>query len=39
MAIWTRSIPTLEQMAEASKNTAVETMGIEYVEIGGKSVV
>lgn len=34
MAIWTRSSPTLEQMAEASKNTAVAAMGIEYVEIG-----
>lgn len=33
MAIWTRS-PSLEQMAEASKNTAVVAMGIEYVEIG-----
>ena len=39
MAIWTRSIPTLEQMAEASKNTAVETMGIEYVEIGDDYVI
>ncbi len=34
MAIWTRSIPTLEQMVEGSKNTAVATMGIEFVEIG-----
>lgn len=34
MAIWTRRVPTLEQMVEGSKNTAVATMGIEFVEIG-----
>lgn len=39
MAIWTRSIPTLEQMAEGSKNTAVATMGIEFVEIGDDYLV
>ncbi|MFO7992673.1 MAG: hotdog fold thioesterase [Marinobacter sp.] len=39
MAIWTRSIPTLEQMAEASRNTAVATMGIEYVEVGEDYVI
>ncbi len=39
MAIWTRTLPTLEQMAEASKNTAVDRMGIEYVEVGDDYVV
>ena len=39
MAIWTRGIPTREQLAEASKNTAVATMGIEYVEIGEDYVI
>lgn len=34
MAIWTRSRPSLEQMAEASKDTAVTALGIEYVEVG-----
>jgi len=34
MAIWTRTLPTLEEMAKASKNTAVEALGIEYVEVG-----
>jgi len=34
MAIWTRVFPTLEQMIEASRNTAVEALGIEYVEVG-----
>ncbi|GGC68692.1 hotdog fold thioesterase [Marinobacter halophilus] len=33
MSIWTVS-PNLEQMTEASKNTAVSHMGIEYLEIG-----
>lgn len=33
MAIWTRT-PNLEQMMEASKNTAVSHMGIEYLEVG-----
>lgn len=33
MAIWTVT-PNLEHMAEASKNTAVSHMGIEYLEIG-----
>jgi acyl-coenzyme A thioesterase PaaI-like protein len=33
MAIWTVT-PNLEYMAEASKNTAVSHMGIEYLEIG-----
>ena len=39
MSIWKRAIPSLEQMAEASKNTAVATMGIEYVEVGDDYVV
>jgi uncharacterized protein (TIGR00369 family) len=39
MAIWTRTLPTLEQMAESSKNTAVTALGIEYVEIGDDYVV
>ena len=34
MAIWTRELPTLEQMTEASKNTAVTALGIEYVDVG-----
>ncbi len=34
MAIWTRALPTLQQMAEASKHTAVTALGIEYVEVG-----
>lgn len=34
MAIWTHSLPTLEQMAEASKNTAATALGIEYVDVG-----
>jgi uncharacterized protein (TIGR00369 family) len=33
MAIWTRT-PHLEQMIEASRNTAVSHMGIEYLEVG-----
>jgi len=33
MSIWTVT-PNLEQMAEASKQTAVSHMGIEYLEIG-----
>ncbi|MBE0485786.1 hotdog fold thioesterase [Marinobacter sp.] len=33
MSIWTVT-PNLEQMTEASKNTAVGHMGIEYLEIG-----
>lgn len=33
MAIWTRT-PNLEVMTEHSRNTAVETLGIEYLEIG-----
>jgi uncharacterized protein (TIGR00369 family) len=33
MAIWTRR-PDLDQLMEASKNTAVSHMGIEYLEIG-----
>ena len=39
MAIWTRSIPNLEQLAEASRNTAVATMGIEYVDVGDDYVI
>ncbi|MFO8142363.1 MAG: hotdog fold thioesterase [Marinobacter sp.] len=37
MSIWT-VIPNLEQMTEASKNTAVSHMGIEYLEIGDNHV-
>lgn len=33
MAIWTQT-PNLEQMMEASRNTAVHHMGIEYLEVG-----
>ncbi|MFL1454169.1 hotdog fold thioesterase [Marinobacter sp. GN3S48] len=33
MAIWTQT-PNLEQMMEASRNTAVNHMGIEYLEYG-----
>ncbi|MEH6560684.1 MAG: hotdog fold thioesterase, partial [Marinobacter sp.] len=33
MAIWTRT-PDLEHLAEASANTAVSHLGIEYTEIG-----
>ncbi len=33
MPIWTRT-PSLEFLAESSKNTAVAHMGIEYVEVG-----
>lgn len=33
MSIWTVT-PSLEAMAESSKNTAVSHMGIEYLEIG-----
>ena len=33
MSIWTRKM-NLEEMAAASKNTAVETLGIEYLEVG-----
>lgn len=33
MSIWTVT-PNLERMTEASKNTAVSHMGIEYLEIG-----
>lgn len=33
MAIWTTT-PNLEQMMEASRNTAVNHMGIEYLEYG-----
>lgn len=33
MSIWTVT-PDLEHMTEASKNTAVSHMGIEYLEIG-----
>lgn len=33
MSIWTLT-PNLEQLTEASKNTAVSHMGIEYLEIG-----
>lgn len=33
MAIWTQP-PNLEQMMEASRNTAVHHMGIEYLEVG-----
>jgi len=39
MAIWTRTLPTLEQMAEISKNTAVKALGIEYVEAGDDYVI
>lgn len=39
MAIWTRSRPSLEQMAEASKNTAVAALGIEYVEVGDDFII
>jgi uncharacterized protein (TIGR00369 family) len=34
MAIWTRNLPTLEQMAESNKNTAVTALGIEFVDVG-----
>src|SRR6056297_837332 len=34
MAIWTRALPTLEEMLAASRNTAVEALGIEYVDVG-----
>ncbi|MDO9521741.1 MAG: hotdog fold thioesterase [Pseudohongiella sp.] len=33
MPIWKRQ-PTLPQMAENSRNTAVENLGIEYLEVG-----
>ena len=33
MSIWAH-VPDLDQMAAASKNTAVESLGIEYLEIG-----
>ncbi|MDP2128711.1 MAG: hotdog fold thioesterase [Pseudohongiella sp.] len=33
MPIWKRQ-PTLQQMAENSRNTAVENLGIEYLEVG-----
>lgn len=33
MAIWAQP-PNLEQMMEASRNTAVNHMGIEYLEVG-----
>ncbi len=33
MAIWTRT-PNLEAMTQSSKNTAVEHLGIEYLEVG-----
>lgn len=33
MAIWTRN-PNLEQMVEASRNTAATSLGIEYLEVG-----
>ncbi|MDO8908786.1 MAG: hotdog fold thioesterase [Pseudohongiella sp.] len=33
MSIWKRQ-PTLQQMAENSRNTAVENLGIEYLEVG-----
>lgn len=33
MAIWTRN-PNLEQMVEASRNTAAARLGIEYLEVG-----
>lgn len=33
MSIWKRQ-PSLEQMAEGSRNTAVEHLGIEYLEAG-----
>lgn len=33
MAIWTRT-PSLSEMIESSKNTAVTNLGIEYLEIG-----
>lgn len=39
MSIWSRALPTLEQMAEASKNTAVNSLGIEYVEVGDDYIV
>lgn len=39
MAIWTGTLPTLEQMAETSKNTAVTALGIEYVEVGDDYIV
>lgn len=33
MPIWTRT-PSLEFLSESSKNTAVDHMGIEYLEVG-----
>lgn len=32
-SIWTRT-PTLEEMTESAKDTAVRTLGIEYLEVG-----
>ncbi|MDI9246328.1 hotdog fold thioesterase [Marinobacter sp. CHS3-4] len=39
MAIWTRALPTLENMEKANKNTAAEALGIEYVEVGEDYIV
>lgn len=36
-SIWTR-VPTLESMAESSRNTAVETLGIEFVAVGENTI-
>lgn len=36
-SIWTR-VPTLEAMTESSRNTAVESLGIEYLAVGEDSV-
>src|SRR5690606_28723325 len=33
MSIWKRQ-PTLEQMTQGSRNTAVEHLGIEFIEVG-----
>ena len=39
MAIWTHARPSLEQMAETSKDTAVTALGIEYVEVGDDYII
>lgn len=34
MAIWNSAHPAHEGIAKASKNTAVEALGMEYVDVG-----
>ncbi len=36
-SIWTR-VPTLDTMKDSSTNTAVESLGIEYVAVGDDSI-